>query len=357
MLKKIRYFLNTEKLYAWLLISGLVVQSFFIAFGAPQEDTVSPAMQEFKAAQQSIQKSEDKKELFSELLTRDTQLLILFGMGVLFVFGLVGGGFILGLIFIVRKMQGHPMISQTHAHVHAPWGPADIFKISILFYFWSLVAGIVFGFINEFIFSQPLDNLIILVHTLMMDLAVLFFIIYFVRRKYQRPLDTIGLNNRHLLGDIFLGFSSYCAVLPLLVIIISALGYLVSLIQYEPPPHPLVDIFVTEDRQNPFLIYFSLILACTIGPFIEEVFFRGFCYTALRKHIGVRGAILVTAVFFAFIHYSSFAFIPIFVLGVILAYLYEKRGSLVPSITLHIVHNCLFIGYFFVVKRVILDQM
>ena len=57
--------------------------------------------------------------------------------------------------------------------------------------------------------------------------------------------------------------------------------------------------------------------------------------------------------FFAFIHQNLFAFFPIFVLGLGLAYLYEKRGTLVPSIALHIVHNGVFIGYFFLVKEVL----
>jgi membrane protease YdiL (CAAX protease family) len=238
-----------------------------------------------------------------------------------------------------------------------PWGRGGILKIAILFYFWSIITGVMFGLVNEFVFAYSYENLVLLLHTFVMDLAVLSFVVYFVSRKHKRTVSDIGLTGKSFIGDVFLGFSSYCVVLPLLIVIISGLGALVSAIHYEPPPHPLVDIFVVEDKRSPAVIYLSLFLACTIGPFIEEVFFRGFCYTGLRKHIGVKGAMVVTAAFFAFIHYSAFAFIPIFVLGLILAYLYEKRGSLIPSITLHTVHNVLFIGYFFMVKRVIFDKL
>jgi len=356
MLQKIRTFLNKEKLYAWMLIIGLFMQSFFIAFERP-ENVSSPAMEQIKAAQENFKNTEDKKQLFSELVTEDFQAALIFLSAVLFTLMLIGAGFILGIICLIRKLQGKAMIRRVCEACSMPWGVAEISKIAILFYFWSIVTGILFGIINEFIFSCAYENLVILIHTFMMDSAVLFFIIYFVIVKYKKPLGSIGLNYKNLVGDMFLGFSSYCVVLPLLILIIAGLGALVNMIHYEPPPHPLVDIFVVEDRRSPFIIYLSLILACTIGPFIEEVFFRGFCYTGLKKHIGIKGAMIVTAAFFAFIHYSAFAFIPIFVLGLALAYLYEKRGTLIPSITLHVVHNALFIGYFFMVKRIILDKL
>jgi membrane protease YdiL (CAAX protease family) len=41
------------------------------------------------------------------------------------------------------------------------------------------------------------------------------------------------------------------------------------------------------------------------------------------------------------------------VLGLGLGYLYEKRGTLLPSIVLHIIHNGVFIAYFFLAKRLL----
>jgi len=61
----------------------------------------------------------------------------------------------------------------------------------------------------------------------------------------------------------------------------------------------------------------------------------------------------LSSAFFASSHQNIFAFLPIFVLGLGLGYLYEKRGTLVPSIVLHIVHNTIFISYFFLAKEVL----
>lgn len=130
---------------------------------------------------------------------------------------------------------------------------------------------------------------------------------------------------------------------------------LANLFAYEPPPHPLVGIFLEEEKNNPVLVIYSIFLASIVGPFIEEIFFRGFCYPILKYKWGIKWAMLLTALFFALIHQNQFAFLPIFILGLSLAWLYEKRANLVAPITLHLIHNSFFLAYFFVAKKVILD--
>ena len=103
----------------------------------------------------------------------------------------------------------------------------------------------------------------------------------------------------------------------------------------------------------PLLIYYSLFLAALFGPIFEEIFFRGFCYPILKRRIGVPLSMVTTAAFFALIHENSFAFLTIFVLGLGLVYLYEKRGSLVAPLTMHITHNVVFLSYFFFTKEIL----
>lgn len=351
-----RHFLNREKFFAWLLICALFLQSFFYLFGDTTLEP-SPALDKLQAAQDLYESKENKKEFIEELFSEDTKALVLIFGALIFGCGLLGAGFILFLVCAIRLTMGRRVITRVYDDVPIVWGLDAIAKTIILFYSCALFTGFFFGLANDFIFASQTENLFILVHTFFMDGLILFFVLYVVGVEHKQSLKTIGLNGTAVFRDMFLGFSSYCVVLPLFVLLVAGLSYLIKIVHYEPPPHPLVDIFISEDKQNPYLIYLSIILACTIGPFIEEVFFRGFCYTTLKKKIGVRNAMILTSVFFAFIHYSLFAFLPIFFLGMVLTYLYEKRGSLVPSITLHIVHNSLFIGYFFMVKRVFLDKV
>ncbi len=91
----------------------------------------------------------------------------------------------------------------------------------------------------------------------------------------------------------------------------------------------------------------SLILVCVLAPVVEEFFFRGFFYAALRNWRGVAPAAIITGVIFGLIHAGSSpveALLPLAALGIVLCLLYEKTGSLYPCIALHAINNCLAFG-------------
>jgi membrane protease YdiL (CAAX protease family) len=105
-----------------------------------------------------------------------------------------------------------------------------------------------------------------------------------------------------------------------------------------------------KEKNTMFLFYTSLFTAI-VGPFIEELFFRGFMYNALKKFTGIFWATMLTAAVFAALHTNVIGFFPILALGIVLAYLYEKTGSLVSSITVHMIHNLSMVMFIFLVKQ------
>lgn len=75
-------------------------------------------------------------------------------------------------------------------------------------------------------------------------------------------------------------------------------------------------------------------------PLAEEFLFRGLLYTYLRRW-GVLVAVSVSAVIFGLLHLSVVQF-PLHILsGVVLALLYERSGSLWPSVAMHATYNTL----------------
>jgi hypothetical protein len=76
-----------------------------------------------------------------------------------------------------------------------------------------------------------------------------------------------------------------------------------------------------------------------IGPLGEEIFFRGFAYTALRHRFGPAIAAVASAALFAVVHLNPGALIPIFLIGLVLAALYERTGTLAAPFALHAVNN------------------
>jgi membrane protease YdiL (CAAX protease family)/uncharacterized RDD family membrane protein YckC len=87
------------------------------------------------------------------------------------------------------------------------------------------------------------------------------------------------------------------------------------------------------------------VLIVGVAPFSEEVFFRGFMYGGLRRRMPVWAAAGISGLIFGLLHYTgpdSLAVVPqLAVLGILLAWLYERTGSLWLPIMLHVVNNAI----------------
>ena len=87
------------------------------------------------------------------------------------------------------------------------------------------------------------------------------------------------------------------------------------------------------------------VLIIALAPLSEEMFFRGFMYGGLRRTLPVWAAAAVSGGVFGLLHYTgpdSIGVVPqLAVLGVLLAWLYERTGSLWPPILLHTINNAI----------------
>jgi len=78
-----------------------------------------------------------------------------------------------------------------------------------------------------------------------------------------------------------------------------------------------------------------------LTPLAEELLFRGVLYQALRRTMPVGSAVVLSALIFAAMHLSVVLFIPFVLMGAVLALVYERSGSLVPTILLHACNNAI----------------
>ena len=80
-----------------------------------------------------------------------------------------------------------------------------------------------------------------------------------------------------------------------------------------------------------------------IAPLFEELIFRGFLYGTLRKKLSWLPAALATAFLFSLAHgYSMLGFTTILWSGLVLAWVYERSGSLLPAVAVHTFGNFMF---------------
>lgn len=87
---------------------------------------------------------------------------------------------------------------------------------------------------------------------------------------------------------------------------------------------------------EPWVAVLAIVL---LAPIAEELFFRGVVFNAFLRERGPRLAYLGSAALFAVIHLSIVALIPIFLLGLALAWVYDRTGSILAPIVMHAVVN------------------
>jgi uncharacterized protein len=87
-----------------------------------------------------------------------------------------------------------------------------------------------------------------------------------------------------------------------------------------------------------------------VAPVAEEFFFRGFFFRALRSRWSVLGAAAIDGLLFGVIHYdftgadALLILPPLAILGFIFCLVYERTGSIYPTIAMHSFNNAIAYG-------------
>ena len=87
---------------------------------------------------------------------------------------------------------------------------------------------------------------------------------------------------------------------------------------------------------DPWLVIVAVVI---LAPIAEEIFFRGVVFNALLREGGRRWAFIGSSALFAIIHVSLVALLPIFLLGLALAWIYQRSGNLLAPIAMHATVN------------------
>lgn len=106
------------------------------------------------------------------------------------------------------------------------------------------------------------------------------------------------------------------------------------------PKHPALEALYVSGMPR-WTRVCAIVGPIAVSPVAEEFFFRGVVQSFLRQYMPGRWrSILIVAAVFGGAHYTQpQVVLPLAALGVILGYLYERRGSLVAPIVLHVLFN------------------
>ena len=151
--------------------------------------------------------------------------------------------------------------------------------------------------------------------------------------RHGVSIASLGLRIRERPGASawFLPMLVWAAVLAfnaLYVAVVTALGW----DALEPPDLPF-------DTYSAGSLAITGLMVIVLGPFAEEVFFRGFIMAGLVRRWGPVVGIFASSLLFSLAHGNVALIIPIFVAGALLGWLYFRTGSLWGSIFAHMAQN------------------
>ena len=103
----------------------------------------------------------------------------------------------------------------------------------------------------------------------------------------------------------------------------------------------LVPTALPEALEGTELRWLTFIVVVLVGPFVEEVFFRGFVFAGLLRRFGLPAAVVVSSLVFALAHANVAVAGPAFLSGSAFALVYWRTGSLWPLILAHTAQNAI----------------
>ena len=327
----------------WIYVGMLLFILLFTTFSLARKSSFPKRSQSFSGAEKEITSLQrvDVEKILKEQDKKKSPGFYLFGFLSFFAFTAFLIGFFLNLSLLRRKKFS--LTNTLFPQVKAPnWEISDLLRAGIFFcFFLYLVLFLEKLFLPPSFFSS-FDALLFftLSNTILTEVAVFLFVFNFLIKK--RVPDKSWLTLLFSPGErktkkIALGIRAYFHLLPILFFVGLLTALLIKISGHSPAERTFA-IFLLQVK-SPLLLYFSIVTAVIFAPVFEEFLFRAFAYSALRRRFGVKRGILFSSFLFALIHRSLYGFLAIFILGVVLAHLYEKTGSLIPSISLHIFNN------------------
>lgn len=103
------------------------------------------------------------------------------------------------------------------------------------------------------------------------------------------------------------------------------------------------EIFLAARESGSWIGLVAMFLAASFAaPVVEEIVFRGYLQSALRRKLPAWAAIAIASAIFAGIHGSLMLWPIYFAIGVGLGYVYDRTGHLKAAIAFHMANNIIF---------------
>lgn len=198
--------------------------------------------------------------------------------------------------------------------------------------------------------SAPSSIAVLLYSNVLAAALTVVVVCYVIIAVGRSPMSSVGLQripSLRDLGRLVLLFASFLVVC---AIVKQLWGALLDLLGHEVGRQPSVK-FYFDAVERVDLLWMSLLVinAVCIAPVVEELLFRGVLHGFLSRKLGFYWAALLSSFAFAAVHLTPSVLLPIFVLGLLLSAIYERRGSLYENIFFHALFNAVTLAVIWLV--------
>jgi len=164
------------------------------------------------------------------------------------------------------------------------------------------------------------------------------FVLY---KLYELASSSANSDYYFLINSALPAALEAAAILISVYLILPSVGLVAMMIQLVlglPLGNPQLEFLLTDEISIPGVLI-MLVFGGVIVPIAEEIFFRGLLYSWLRQTLKIWPAILISSALFGVLHGEISIAGATFLMGIILAWIYEKSTSLWPAISIHIINN------------------
>jgi len=284
------------------------------------------------------------------MLQEKPKLALVLGVLTSLTIGLGISGVVLSVWAVFRRRLPH--LFRYRSQLPRAWSLEELSRIVVLLVLLASLLPFVHISLMAWGFVRLADpHLWSVLSMVILDGLVLLVVWGFASTKEPSPFAALGLSWHRSARAAAQGLVGYTVIFPWVFGLLWLIVRLCQQFGIEPPLEPIHELLFVEERD--LIVGLSLVLACGLGPVAEEVFFRGILFTAVRKHTSRLVAMLVSGALFAVVHTNLIGFLPILILGCLLADLYERTGSLLGPIAVHVLHNTLLVSLGFTLKELL----
>ena len=175
---------------------------------------------------------------------------------------------------------------------------------------------------------------------LIVEVVLIILALYIGRDYFARRVKGLGLNFRTIVGDLKAGSINFLAAYPLVMAgswLMTFSGGLISGEDFQMDTSE--GLLVLAEYPLPLLRVVVVLFIVVVTPFFEEVLFRGLLQSSIAGFVPRRWmAIVLASVLFTALHPWTH-WLALFPLSCVMGYSYEKSGSLLRPIFIHMLFN------------------